>query len=393
MQILVAHPGRQHSHQLARALHDENALAEYWTGVPTADPASKGPLYQKAIRYSPQPTTALPRCVVRHWYVMPIVRRLAELVFSPSRAKALRHRAAAWFDAWVARRVPSGLDAVVCYENAARDTFRAAKEQGATTILDAASVHHTWQDAFYEPTESAAAHRRITRRKDEEIALADHVVTVSEFARESYVEAGVPAEQVTSVPMGANLDVFSGGGDRENPTAQPFTFLFAGHARPLKGVDVLLEASEQLVAAGMDHRLQFAGGRDEGVFQNTCAPVESLGYLSHDRLASAFHAADCLVLPSRFDSFGRVVVEALAAGLPAIVSEHVGAKEVLTEGETGWVVPTEDVDALAERMRWCVAHRDQVRDMQTTAARTGQNYSWTAYRERVTDVIASIVER
>jgi glycosyltransferase involved in cell wall biosynthesis len=93
------------------------------------------------------------------------------------------------------------------------------------------------------------------------------------------------------------------------------------------------------------------------------------------------------VLPSRHDSFGRVVVEAMATGLPALVSEHVGAKEAVNECETGWIVPANDVDALAERMRNCVTQAEQVNRMCDAAARAAQEYSWGAYRKRIRDVV------
>jgi len=391
--ILVTHPGRQHSHQLARALHDRDQLAGYWTGVPAADPKSKGRLYRLLARSSPQPTVGLPGPCTTHNVVMPLVRRVAEAIAGPSQAIDWRHRAAAWFDAWAARRLPSDLDAVVAYENGARDTFRVAKRKGATTILDAASFHYEWQDAFYEPVEPDRVHQRINARKDEEIEHADHILTVSEFARESYVDSGVPPAGVTSVPMGADLSDFVPRQEGEADSAAPFTFLFAGHANRRKGVDVLLSASEQLDQNNCPHRVQFAGGRDDAFFEETTAPIETLGYLDRPDLAAAFRRADVLVLPSRHDSFGRVVVEAMATGVPVLLSEHVGAKEAVTEGETGWIVLAEDVDALAHQMRWCIEHPKPVQAMQDACVETAQDYSWAAYRKRVTDVIASIVDR
>jgi glycosyltransferase involved in cell wall biosynthesis len=289
--------------------------------------------------------------------------------------------------------MPKKLDAVVCYENAARDTFEAARKQNVTTILDAASFHHEWQDAFHEPMESDKAHAAINRRKDEEVELADHILTVSEFARQSYIDAGVAPEHVTSVPVGADLSVFKPDINKEKEGMKPFTFLFAGHAGRRKGVDVLLEASEYLSRDEYNHQIQFAGGADDGLFDDTDAPVERLGYLSAPDLAAAFRQSDVLVLPSRHDSFGRVVVEAMATGLTAIVSEHVGAKEAITQGKTGWIVPAEDAEALAEQMRWCVEHQEQVRGMRPAAIASAQGYSWSAYRERVSDIIVSVARQ
>jgi len=83
---------------------------------------------------------------------------------------------------------------------------------------------------------------------------------------------------------------------------------------------------------------------------------------------------------------------ALATGLPALVSENVGAKAAVTEGRNGWVVPAEDVGALAERMQGCVEHPGEVADMRDAAVTAAQDYTWAAYRERVTTVLHTVIE-
>jgi glycosyltransferase involved in cell wall biosynthesis len=245
----------------------------------------------------------------------------------------------------------------------------------------------------YDPVESEEAHARITAHKDREIRLTDIVLTVSELARKSYVEAGVPEKKVVTVPMGVDRSRFAPpSGTKSSARSEPFTFLLVGHADKRKGADILLKASRRLYTDGVNHRVQVAGRVDEDIFSGGASTIELLGYLNEERLEKAYKQADVLVLPSRFDSFGRVVVEAMATGLPALVSEHVGAKQGLTEGENGWIVPAENVDALAEQMRWCVEHPEQVAAMQNRAADAAQAYTWTAYRERVTEVLGSVVE-
>src|SRR5262249_19340883 len=61
-------------------------------------------------------------------------------------------------------------------------------------------------------------------------------------------------------------------------------------------------------------------------------------------------------LPSRVDGFGMAVPEAMACGVPAIVSDMVGAKEVIEEGHNGFIVPSGNSDALVDRMRWCICN-------------------------------------
>jgi glycosyltransferase involved in cell wall biosynthesis len=146
-----------------------------------------------------------------------------------------------------------------------------------------------------------------------------------------------------------------------------------------------------LCKEGVAHRLWFAGDVDDDLFGDVPPTVARLGYLGREALVRAMQEADVLVLPSRHDSFGRVVVEGMATGLPALVSAHVGAKEVITEGESGWVVPAADADALADQMQWCVTHPDAVADMQESAVATAQDYTWTAYRERVVECLDRVL--
>src|SRR6185295_15467909 len=207
---------------------------------------------------------------------------------------------------------------------------------------------------FAEPP---ALHRRITAVKDAEIALADHVLTVSELARRSYLAAGVPPERVHCVPLGVDVDLFEPAA--EPPAGAGITFVFAGAASRVKGFDLLLEAFARVRAAEPSADLLVIGPGDDA-FVDVPSGVTVLGPLSQAELAARFRTADCLVLPSRNESFGMVVPEALAAGLPVLVSDRVGARDLVVEGRTGWIVPV-DVSALADRMTWCSRHPEALR--------------------------------
>jgi glycosyltransferase involved in cell wall biosynthesis len=116
-----------------------------------------------------------------------------------------------------------------------------------------------------------------------------------------------------------------------------------------------------------------------------------LGQLSHQDMASFYNASDVFVFPTRFDSFGMVVAEALACGLPVIVSENAGAKDLIEEGVNGWVVPAGNAAALAERMAWCAAHPTEVRAMSAAARSSAEHRDWQSYRSQVADVIEAFL--
>jgi len=304
----------------------------------------------------------------------------------------IQHLGVAAFDRWCARRVPeTQADTVATVENSALSTFQVAKSLDITTVLEAPSFHHTWQDRFYDYPESDAAHARINERKDREIELADRIHTVSSLARKSYIDAGVPPEKVIATTIGCDISHFRPLSDgNSSSSSASFTFIFVGHAGRRKGADTLLRACERLDQYGASYRLWIVGGYDESLPRIRSESVNRLGWLSHDDLVHRYQQADCLVLPSRHDSFGMVVVEAMACGTPAIVSENTGAREAITENTSGWVLPADDVEALASRMKWCLDHDERVRKMRSAARRHAEDYDWASYRRRVLSAYESL---
>jgi glycosyltransferase involved in cell wall biosynthesis len=284
-------------------------------------------------------------------------------------------------------------DIVVGYESSCLATFRQAKQMELTTILDAASFHHTWQDRFYSPLESPRSHQRIVARKDAEIKLADHILTVSEYARESYIEAGVPPQRVHAIPMGVDLRQFSVRGPEPLVAPNgPMRFIFVGHVDQRKGADVLHEATAQLHGSGRDFRLTVVGNYNSNIRFDDIPCAEHLGWLPQSQLPDVLRRHDVLVLPSRHDSFGMVVAEAMACGLPAVVSDHVGAKEMIESNVSGQIVPAGDAAALAGAMSWLIDHRTSQQQMSAAARHSAESYSWQSYRRRIVALLRRIAQ-
>jgi glycosyltransferase involved in cell wall biosynthesis len=390
--ILVTHPGRQHSHQVALGLQAAGMLAGYWAGVPAvAEQAQRLPGFLRArfARYAPVP---LDPARVRWLPATPALRRLGDAWLPAPAAAWNDFRACRLFDRWVAASLADArANMVVACEISALDTFREARRLGMTTVLDAPSIHHAAQDRLHGTTDPPALHRRIIRVKDEEIALADHILTVSELARQTYLNAGVPAERVHAVPLGADVELFTP--RQEGDWEEGFVFLFAGASIHRKGFDLLLDAFARVTAPGV--RLRIVGPPGDSAHlleERRDERIVATGPLDQKGLAAELRRADCLVLPSRNDSYAMVVAEALAAGVPVLVSEMVGAKELVTEG-TGWIVPVGDVPALADRMLWCIRHPGEVRAMRDACRRAAEAATWPAYHQRLTALLRSLLTR
>jgi glycosyltransferase involved in cell wall biosynthesis len=104
--------------------------------------------------------------------------------------------------------------------------------------------------------------------------------------------------------------------------------------------------------------------------------VRFLGFLNQSKIPGAYAASDVLVLPSEYETFGMVVSEAMACGLPAIVSDHVGARFDLIDGHgTGIVYPAGNVDSLAGVLHEILPDSERLRRMGEAARLRMQTWS------------------
>ncbi len=135
--------------------------------------------------------------------------------------------------------------------------------------------------------------------------------------------------------------------------ARDTVFLFAGSGFARKGLGAALQA---LALAANESLWLLVAGRDREAsrFINYASRAGLAGRVrflgGRDDLRPLYAAADCLILPSRYDPFPNTVLEALAMGLPAIVSSRCGAAEIIEPGSNGWVCEPDDVPAIARLM-------------------------------------------
>jgi UDP-glucose:(heptosyl)LPS alpha-1,3-glucosyltransferase len=166
--------------------------------------------------------------------------------------------------------------------------------------------------------------------------------------------------------------------------------LFVGMNFEVKGLDTIIAAVALARAARPEAniRLLAVGRGDEGKYRKL---AESLGAGSAvtfagtqvDGLERYYRAADGFILLSQFDTFGMVVLEAMAAGLPVIVSPNVGAKDLIREGGNGFILPAHrDGDAAAERIIQ-LADANKREAMGQAAMQTAAMHDWDVLAEKI----------
>lgn len=120
-------------------------------------------------------------------------------------------------------------------------------------------------------------------------------------------------------------------------------------------------------------------------------PVTFMGYLCGERLSHAYASADIFVFPSRLETFGLVVIEAMAAGLPVVASRVGGVTDIVEEGKTGYTFNSGDSAALLNGIRQIASSRENMRRMGMQARSYAETQSWDAIMDEVIDIYASLI--
>ena len=156
-----------------------------------------------------------------------------------------------------------------------------------------------------------------------------------------------------------------------------FTFLYVGRIVSDKGVNELVDAFGKLHALNPHCRLVLVGKMEENL--DPLKPstlkkilalkgIRAVGEKQDDELIAWYAASDCFVLPSYREGFPNTVLEAGAMGLPSIVTDINGSREIVENGKNGIIIPPKDENALIEAMQQMLDN-DSKRDSMATAAR------------------------
>ncbi len=238
------------------------------------------------------------------------------------------------------------------------------------------------------PEESEVAQRDCS---EQEIACsAESVVVWTEQEKEALVEyCNIDASRVSVIPPGVDLSRFRpmsqhqsrehlGYGDEKN-------ILFVGRLEPLKGLDSLFRAVASLentsgvtlnVVGGDENSQEKARLQTLANRMKLTQSVRFVGSVAQDELPIHYSAADVCVLPSHYESFGLAALEAAACGKPVVATEVGGLPAIVQTGTTGFLVPPQHSDVMAERLCELLSD-DLMRSRMGSAARShAESLSW-----------------
>ncbi|MCA9829144.1 MAG: glycosyltransferase [Dehalococcoidia bacterium] len=237
----------------------------------------------------------------------------------------------------------------------------------------------------HEPVQRIHHERNVVRRADAIVTASDHERV---FLERYY---GADPGQVHTIPCGIDLDLFYPRDRtmaREQLGLDPAApvLLWVGRLEKLKGVDILVSAAAQL--AERDFTLLIVGGDDrahalrgeleaQAAAEGVAANVRFDGAVSHDSLPLYYSAADVVVVPSYYESFGLVAVEAMACGTPVVASRVGGLQSTVADGVTGYLIPWRCPEPFSEKLEVLLNNPELRANFGIAARRSVERYRWS----------------
>jgi glycosyltransferase involved in cell wall biosynthesis len=260
------------------------------------------------------------------------------------------------YDRWVLSRLRSGDHIIASYGNA-NACFAWVRRHGGKTFLAAGNSHPKsfWQIVEEEHRRWNCPYPPIARfhhdRSCRSVELADYVLGVSSFVRNSYLARGFRPEQVLDVFFPVNFSCFTAS-TQERPSQRPLTIINTGMLCLRKGTPYLLEAFRLICKEVPNARLLLTDAVMDSakpiLARYRDLPIEWSPGLPHDKLAERLRSADVFILPSLEEGLVRTALEAMACGLPVILTPNTGTNDFVTEGVNGSVVPIRNPEATAQ---------------------------------------------
>ena len=395
--IIVSYFGVNQAYQLALAAQELGELNAFYCSVYDAPKKWGGMLgtllgrdtlvNRRCAGFDPQAAMEIPGPLIFERLTAPFVN---------TSGTAAWFKTSLSFDRRVARRMKKSSSRIfVGVENCAAESFRVGRERGMKLVYDcpgfnpevsdqlALRVADEWKLPRPQPSDSPA----IKANKEKELTLADCILVYSEVHQRSWEMRGVDAQKFVRTTLWIEPALWFAQ-SQKRPADDLLRVLFAGRGTLLKGFPYLLDAIKK---CGNGVRLSCVGKIQEELQPLVAAlpNVNVSGPVPKAQLRDIYWNHDVLVLPSLGDSFGFVALEAMACGLPVVVTENCG----VPVPDPAWRVPIMNSDAIAQRLEYYATNREALQRDGQIAQQFAQQFTPERYREQIKNLLRELLKK
>lgn len=404
--ILLSHSGKQHAYHVAKAMDDLGYLKKFYT----SSYIKNKKLQQFLLKNNNQYWT---RRFIKNLYGSKIDANwrfeLKEIIYRKIYGKNQKTQIAVYnrdqaFDKYVSKEIKTTEANVFWgFQGSCYESLKTANVMNKISVCELATAHisaakeilgeevelHTeWADSI----DNFVFPDGYEQRLKEEPHRADFVIAASEFTKQSLLNDGIDEKKIIYLPLGFDNSAIPYYPKQYKNNAK-VKLLYAGTITQRKGIKYLLEAIKILNDKNIElHIIGGIQGSGKALqkYQNHFvyhSPV------SQKEIFKAYNDYDILVLPTIFEGFGLVIVEAMAAGVPVITTNHSIGAEIINDKENGYIVPIRDAEAIAKAIaNFKLLKPDEKQKMSENAYQSVLKYSWKQYAINLETVIKNYFE-
>lgn len=304
-------------------------------------------------------------------------------------------------DQWASRRISSKSKILYAYEDCAYHSFQRAKEQGLKRIYDLPIGYWRASDEIYQnevdrlpefSTMIEGLHDSISKKekKEKELENANRVHVCSEFVKSTLTDYGYPEEKIKVMQFGSPRI--------EEPIKSikkcnnRLKVLFVGRIDQRKGIGYLLKAIQEFDREKVELHIVGKKPKEISVLKPYWGRVIDHGTLTQDKVWELMQQCDLFVLPTLFEGQALVVLEAMACGVPVVVTSHAGVEQVVREGVDGFTIPIGSIESIVEKIEWAQKHPDELKWMGDNAKKRAREFSWEKYQQQILMSVREMME-
>jgi starch synthase len=403
-QIILSHSGKQHSYHVAKALKDLGYLKKFHTSSYVKHKWVQNFITRTNNQFWSKRFTddLYGKSVSANWRfeVNEMIQR--KLKKGALDIEKMVYQRDEKFDQYLSKKILKEVHPIFWgFQGSSLNSLKATKKKDGLAICELATAHVTyaqkilqeemllvpeWADTISNVVFPTAYQKRL----EEEPQVADVVIAASQFTKLSLMDAGIDEKKIQLLPLGASIEHIRYHPESIITTNRPLKLLFAGTMTQRKGISYLLDAMKHFDKSEVElHCIGHQFGTNPGYQQYKDQYVYH-GPMSQHQLFNNYCEYDALILPTIFEGFALVIVEAMAAGLPVITTANSIGPELITDGENGYLVPIRDTKALVSKIETlCQLNSDERKKMSLLAREAALNYSWKNYALRLSDFLTN----
>lgn len=393
--VLIAHPGTQHSYELAKQLERHGYLFEHWTGFALhkssllnkiitifATKGIKNKISNRYVKQNDSNTLRTNFLIELHkWKLFTnnnILKRNENFQLKISEKSLEKSDIIIGFDtsSWIIAEKAKRLNKIFILE---QTTCHSSTKKKYDEHLS--SIYPKWDK--FKPLEYASG---FIEKEKIEHDLADYIVVPSHFVKTSLIENNVEEKKIIINPYGFDNKHFVNNRTRDYATT-PIIFLFVGNLTTNKGLPDLLISWEAIDPKNAE---LWIVGSGRIPYDPITKSIKFLGRLDKRTLANIYNLAHIFILPSYYEGMSIAQLEAFATGLPIISTFNTGIERIIEDKVNGLLIKPGDIKAISDSIICCINGVYNLEMMSRNSYFSSKNINWDSYGDRWNRIIKEI---